>query len=72
MTKEFILSTTCPQCGNTEQQHRNEQDMHAMFGQSKEVHMLCARCKTNFAQPMETACAEWDDYCQEIPLPADV
>jgi len=46
--------------------------MQQAYGNDATIQILCAHCQANFEQPIGLACAEWDDYCQEIPLPADV
>lgn len=70
MTKEFTVSTTCPQCGLESTETYDEQTMRERFGNGSTVTVLCAGCQADFEQPL--ACAEWDDYCKEIPLAADV
>lgn len=72
MSKEFVVSTTCPSCGQVSQNSRTEEDMRTEFGNSDTLSVLCTQCQANYEQPMALACAEWDDYCREIPLPADV
>ncbi|MBP9944679.1 MAG: hypothetical protein KBF11_09030 [Desulfomicrobium sp.] len=72
MSTHFTVSTTCPQCGHSVQTTHDEKTMRAQHGNSPTISVLCARCQTRYEQPTELACAEWDDYCQEIPLPADV
>lgn len=72
MSSEFTVSTTCPHCGHTEQHTHDETAMRESYGNRKDISVLCAKCHGSFEQPMELACAEWDDFCQEIPLPADV
>ena len=72
MTKEYTVTGTCPHCGHAMQAKYDEQAMRENYGNAPDIHMLCARCQAGFEQPMALACAEWDDYCQEIPLPADV
>jgi DNA-directed RNA polymerase subunit RPC12/RpoP len=72
VTKEFTVTGTCPHCGHATQAKHDERAMREAYGNAPDIHMLCARCQTAFEQPMALACAEWDDYCQEIPLPADV
>lgn len=70
MSKEFTVSTTCPQCGLTHTSTHDEESMRKNFSNSSTVTVLCTACQADFEQPL--ACAEWDDYCKEIPLPADV
>lgn len=72
MTKQFTVSTTCPRCGHTATVSHGETAMRETFGNDPTISVLCPKCQANFEQPMELACAEWDDFCQEIPLPADV
>lgn len=72
MSKEFVVSMTCPSCGKVSRNSRTEQDMRDEFGNSDTLSVLCTHCQANYEQPMALACAEWDDYCREIPLPADV
>lgn len=72
MTSEYNVSTTCPQCGHTAQTTHDTRSMAAAYGNDPTISVICPQCQTNYEQPMGLACAEWDDYCQEIPLPADV
>lgn len=72
MSTHFTVSTTCPHCGHSVQTTHEAQAMHETHGNSRTISVLCARCQASFEQPMALACAEWDDYCQEISLPADV
>lgn len=72
MTKDYTLSSTCPECGHAAQATYDEKTMHDTYGNNPVVSVICTRCQANFEQPMDLACAEWDDYCKEIPLPADV
>ncbi len=72
MTKHFTVSSTCPECGHANQTSGDQQAMHNTYGNNPVITVLCTRCQANFEQPMALACAEWDDYCKEIPLPADV
>jgi hypothetical protein len=46
--------------------------MQEAFGNDANIKILCAHCQASFEQPVGLACAEWDEYCHEIPLPADV
>ena len=72
VTKEFTVSATCPECGHRTEALHTEQAMKEAFGNDATIKILCAHCQASFEQPIGLACAEWDDYCQEIPLPADV
>lgn len=72
MSKKFTISTTCPSCGHARQEDHDAQAMHSLYGNNANIQVLCTQCQANFEQPVELACAEWDDYCREIPLPADV
>ena len=72
MTKEFTVSAICPECGHRTEAHHSEHSMKEAFGNDATIQILCAHCQASFEQPIGLACAEWDDYCQEIPLPADV
>lgn len=72
MSKDFTVSTTCPACGHQTETTYSEEAMQAEFGNEANIHVICAHCQASFEQAMGLACAEWDDYCQEIPLPADV
>ena len=44
--------------------------MRERFGNDSTMTVLCAGYQADFEQPL--ACAEWDDYCKEIPLATDV
>lgn len=72
MTREFTVSTTCPHCGHMASAEHDIQGMQKTYGNDPTITVLCAHCQASFEQPMGLACAEWDDYCQEILLPADV
>lgn len=72
MSTHFTVSTTCPQCGRSVQTAHDEDAMRAQYGNSPTIAVICAHCQASFEQPMGLACAEWDGYCQEISLPADV
>jgi endogenous inhibitor of DNA gyrase (YacG/DUF329 family) len=72
MTREFTVSVTCPHCGQSSESRHDAQAMQGLYGNDPTITVLCTHCQANFAQPLGLACAEWDDYCQEIPLPADV
>ena len=72
MSKEFTVSATCPDCGHRTEATRSEDAMREAFGNDATIRVLCAHCQSSFELPMGLACAEWDDYCSEIPLPADV
>ncbi len=72
MTREFTVSTTCPHCGHMATAEHDSQDMQKAYGNDPTISVLCTNCQANFDQPMGLACAEWDDFCQEISLPADV
>ena len=72
VTKEFTVPATCPECGHRTEALHTEQAMKEAFGNDATIKILCAHCQASFEQPIGLACAEWDDYCQEIPLPADV
>ncbi len=72
MTKEFTVSTTCPECGLIATATHDEQTMRTSFGNNPTLTVVCTRCQASYEQAMDLACAEWDDYCMEIPLPADV
>ncbi len=70
--KEFAVAATCPECGHRTGTHYTEQAMKEAFGNDANIKILCAHCQASYEQPIGLACAEWDDYCREIPLPADV
>ena len=72
MAADANWTTICPHCGHATQDTHDEHDMRASYGNNPNISVICAHCQTSFEQPMELACAEWDDYCHEIPLPADV
>lgn len=72
MPQNYTVSSVCPECGHAVQTMHDENTMRETYGNNPNISMLCARCQTSFEQPMALACAEWDDFCQEIPLPADV
>lgn len=72
MTSEFTVSATCPHCGQRCESQHSAQAMQALYGNDPTISLLCTNCQANFNQPMGLACAEWDDFCHEIPLPADV
>ena len=55
MTKEFTVSTTCPQCGLESTETYDEQTMRERFGNDSTVTVLCAGCQADFEQPL--ACA---------------
>lgn len=72
MTTHYTVSTTCPQCGHTTSATHDTRSMSAAFGNDPNISVICPQCRTSYEESMALACAEWDDYCQEIPLPADV
>jgi transcription elongation factor Elf1 len=72
VSKEFTVSATCPACGHRTEAIHTEDAMREAFGNDATIHVLCAHCQASFDMPMGLACAEWDDYCNEISLPADV
>ena len=72
VSKEFTVSATCPSCGHRTEAIHTEDAMREAFGNDATISVLCAHCQSSFELPMGLACAEWDDYCSEIPLPADV
>jgi len=72
MTAEYTVTTTCPHCGHSAHRSHDAHSMRDSFGNDPTIQVLCTECRANFEQPMELACAEWDDYCRATPLPADV
>lgn len=58
-------SIPCPQCGHV-QEFAPHPDNNA------ERTMICGRCQAQFQPTEDMACAQWDQYCQETPLPAEV
>lgn len=72
MSKEFTVSATCPSCGTRADAIRTEDSMREEYGNDATIRVLCAHCQASFELPIGLACAEWDDYCREINLPADV
>lgn len=55
----------CPQCGHV-QGPENHPD------NSAHRTMICGRCQAQLQPNENMACAQWDQYCQETPLPAEV
>jgi transcription elongation factor Elf1 len=72
VTKEFTVSATCPECGRRTEAHYTKAAMQEAFGNDATIKILCSHCQASFELPVGLACAEWDEYCHEIPLPADV
>jgi endogenous inhibitor of DNA gyrase (YacG/DUF329 family) len=72
VSKEFTVSATCPECGRHIEATYTEDAMREAYGSDATISVLCAHCQASFEMPMGLACAEWDDYCNEISLPADV
>lgn len=58
-------AATCPHCG-----HAHEAEHQP--ANTPDVTMVCPRCQAPVQQPDGVGCAEWDQYCHEIPLPAEV
>lgn len=69
MTKHYTVTAHCPHCGHEETLSITAEDRKPLpQGEEPKALAECTQCGKPFEAPLNhDTCAEWDDFCKEIP-----